>query len=256
VDDALDKAKAAVTASAGVETLSSSLNKTPQGESTAQLSVRVPGRDYRALLDSFRALGRTASFSLQRDDDSGPGASGDDAPVIVSLSLTDNDTPVQETQMQVYAAEVDHQAQQLKRNAATEGVEVKASSFAHQPDGTEIADMVFRMPMAKYTPFVESLKNLGRVESLSVRRDDRPDQARGDDTAPAEITLRLHNQGDIVAVDNGLWATLRQTFGEGAGALFASVRIIGVIVAFVVPWAFALGLASWLGRRIYLWRAK
>ena len=70
-----------------------------------------------------------------------------------------------------------------------------------------------------------------KVESLSVQRDDRPDEARTDDTAPAEINLQLHNERGIVADDNGLGATLRHTFGEGADALFGSVRVIGVLIA-------------------------
>ena len=220
VDDALDQAKTAALANAGVEILSSSLNKTPQGQSTAQLSVRVPGKDYSALIGEFQALGRTASLSIQRNDNSGPGANGDDAPVIVSLSLTDDDTPLQETEMSVLASDVDTQAQQIKKDAAAAGVEVKASSFERQPDGTELAQMTFRLPMSKYPAFVESLKKLGKVESLTVRREDRPDQTRTDDTTPVEISLQLHNQRDIVADNSGLWATLRQTFGEGAGALF------------------------------------
>ena len=95
VDEALDQAKAAALANAGVEILSSSLNKTPQGQSTAEISVRVPGKEYDALIAAFRALGREASLSIQRNDSSGAG--DDDAPVIVQLSLTDNDQPVQAT---------------------------------------------------------------------------------------------------------------------------------------------------------------
>lgn len=256
VDTALDQAKAAVLANAGAEILSSSLNKTPQGQSTAQLSVRVPGKDYPAMIDSFKALGRTASLSIQRNDDSGPGASGDDAPVIVSLSLTDNDTPLQETAMSVLTTGVDAQAQQIKKDAQAAGVTVTASSFARQPDGIEMAQMTFRLPMAKYPAFVESLKKLGKVESLTVRREDRPDQTRADDTAPVEINLNLHNQRDIVTDDSGFWATLRQTFGDGVGALFGSVRVIGVMIAFLAPWVITLALLAWLGRRIYLWRKK
>ncbi len=255
VDAAFDQAKATALTNAG-EILNSSLNKTPQGQSTAQLSVRVPGKNYQALLDAYRNLGRTASFSLQRDDNSGPGANGDEAPVIVSLSLTDTDMPLQVTQMSVVATEVDAQAQQLKKDAAASGVQVIASSFQRDPNGMEIAQMTFRLPMAKYSSFVENLKKLGHVEALTVQREDRPDQTRSDDTAPVEIGLRLHNQGDIVAEDTGLWATLRQTFGEGAGALFASIKMIGVLIAFVVPWVFAIGLIAWIGRRIYLWRKK
>jgi autotransporter-associated beta strand protein len=256
VDDALDQAKTAALANAGVEILSSSLNKTPDGQSTAQLSVRVPGKDYSALIAVFKALGRTASLSIQRNDDSGPGANGDDAPVIVSLSLTDDDTPLQETELSVLATDVDNQAQQIKKDAAASGVEVKASSFERQPDGTELAQMTFRLPMSKYPAFVESVKALGKVESLSVHRDDRPDQTVADDTAPAEISLQLHNQGEIVPDDSGLWATLRKTFGDGAGALFTSVRVIGVVIAFLTPWVFTLVLLAWVGRRIYIWRKK
>jgi hypothetical protein len=256
VDDALDQAKAAALANAGVEILNSSLNKTPQGQSTAQLTVRVPGKDDEALIAAFKALGRTASLSIQRNDNSGPGASGDDAPVIVSLSLTDDDTPLQETEMSVLAADVDDQAQQIKKDAAAAGVEVKGSSFERQPDGIESAQMTFRLPMSKYPAFLESLKQLGKVESLSVRRDDRPDQTVADNTAPAEISLQLHNQGEIVPDNNGLWATLRQTFGDGATALFGSVRVIGVVIAFLVPWVFTLVLLAWVGRRIYVGRRK
>jgi autotransporter-associated beta strand protein len=256
VDDALDQAKTAALANAGVEILSSSLNKTPQGQSTAQLTVRVPGKDYSALIATFNALGRTASLSIQRNDNSGPGANGDDAPVIVSLALTDDDTPLQETEMTVLAADVDHDAQQIKKDAATAGVEVKASSFERQPDGTELARMTFRLPMSKYPAFVESVRKLGKVESLTVRREDRPDQTRVDDTAPAEISLQLHNQRDIVADNSGLFATLRQTFGEGAEALFGSVRVIGVVIAFIVPWVVTLVLLAWVGRRIYVWKKR
>ncbi len=176
VDGALEQAKTAALASAGVEILGSSLNKTPQGQSTAQLSVRVPGRDYAAVISSFKALGRTSSLSIQRTDNSGPGANGDDAPVIVSLSLTDDDTPLQQTQMTVLAADVDAQAQRIKKSAAEAGVEVKASSFERAPDGTEVAQMTFRLPMGKYPAFLENVKALGegRVAHGASRRPARP----------------------------------------------------------------------------------
>ena len=103
---------------------------------------------------------------------------------------------------------------------------------------------------------MESVKKLGKVESLTVRREDRPDQTRADDTAPAEISLQLHNQRDIVADNNGLFATLRQTFGEGVAALFGSVRVIGVALAFLAPWVFTLVLFAWVGRRIYIYRSR
>ena len=255
VDTALDEAKTTALDNAA-EILSSSLNKTPQGESAGQLSVRVPGKNFNTLIKAYRALGRTASFSLRREDNSGPGVNNDEAPVIISLSLTDTDAPVQVAEMSVLGNDIDTQSQQLKRDAAADGVQVTGSNFSREPNGMEVAMLIFRMPMSKYPSFVEGLKKLGHVESLTVQRSDRPDQTRPDDNAPVEIGLRLHNQGDIVADNNGLWATLRKTFGEGAGALFGSVRVIGVLVAYVIPWLLAVGLVAWVGRRIYIWKKK
>jgi len=255
VDTALDEAKTTALDNAA-EILSSSLNKTPQGESAGQLSVRVPGKNFNTLIKAYRALGRTASFSLRREDNSGPGVNNDEAPVIISLSLTDTDAPVQVAEMSVLGGDIDTQSQQLKRDAAAAGVQVTGSNFSREPNGMEVAMLIFRMPISKYPSFVEGLKKLGHVESLTVQRNDRPDQTRPDDNAPVEIGLRLHNQGDIVADNNGLWATLRKTFGEGAGALFGSVRVIGVLVAYVIPWVLSVGLVAWVGRRIYIWKKK
>ena len=254
VDAALDQAKVAALANAGTEILNSSLNSTPEGASTGQLSVRVPGKEYATLMDAFRALGRQASITVQRNDNAGPGASGDDVPVIVTLALTDNDAPVQETNLVIAADDVDTQAQQIKKQAGDAGVEIKSSSFQRQPDGTEQALMTLRLPLGHYPAFLSSLQKAGKTESLSVQRDDRPDQARPDESAPAEIQLQLHNVPAIVPDNTGLWVTLRDTFGQGFGALFGSIRVIGVITAFLVPWVITLVVLAWIGRRIYVWR--
>jgi len=256
VDQALDQAKTATLASPGAAIISSSLNKTPEGEATAQLHVRVPGKNYPALLDAFRALGRTSSFSLQRDDNAGPNGADDEAPVIIALALTNDETPLQQTAVSIVSTDIDVRAQQLKKDALASGVEVKASSFERQPDGTETAQMDFMLPLSNYPAFIEKLKMLGRVESLSVQRQDRPDQPQTDGGAPAEVTLVLHNETALVPDDHGLWATLRQTFGQGAAALLDSVRLIGVIVAFVIPWLLALVFVAWIGRRVYVSRRK
>jgi hypothetical protein len=176
--------------------------------------------------------------------------------VILSLALTDDETPLQETEISMLISDVEARAQALKKEAGTAGVEVKASSFSRQPNGMETAQMTFRLPLGKYPSFVEQLKKMGKVESLTVQRQDRPTQTVNDDDLPVEIGLTLHNQGDVVPDNTGLWATIRQTFGEGAGALFGSVKTIGVAVAFLAPWAFTLGFLAWIGRRIYIRRKR
>ncbi|MEJ0001261.1 MAG: hypothetical protein WDO13_20145 [Verrucomicrobiota bacterium] len=59
-----------------------------------------------------------------------------------------------------------------------------------------------------------------------------------------------------MADNDGLWATLRGTFGDGFAALFGSVRVIGVLIAFALPWVVTLGLLAWLARRVYVWRNR
>ena len=180
VDNALDQAKTAALANAGVEILSSSLNKTPQGQSTAQLSVRVPGKDYAALIAAFNALGRTASLSIQRNDNSGPGANGDDAPVIVSLSLTDDDTPLQETQMSVLASDVDTQAQQIKKEGrgggrGSKGLQLRAPARWHRTGADDVPPADGEISCL---PRKREGVGQGRVVVRSARRPPRPDADR------------------------------------------------------------------------------
>ncbi|MBA3650082.1 MAG: hypothetical protein H0W66_01035 [Chthoniobacterales bacterium] len=49
-----------------------------------------------------------------------------------------------------------------------------------------------------------------------------------------------------MADETGLGATIRRTIGQGVAALMWSARMIGVAIAFLAPWALALGLVGWL----------
>ena len=77
----------------------------------------------------------------------------------------------------------------------------------------------------------------------------RREDATATDDAPAEIALQIYSQGSIVAEDTGLWVTVRGTLGEGMAALMWSLRMIGVSLAFIAPWAIGLGLVAWLVAR-------
>ena len=253
VDMAFDAAKSALE-QAKAEVLGSSLNKAQEGQSTAQLTVRVPGKNYESLLAAFKGLGRTASFQLQRQDDSGPEVAEDDAPVIITLNLTDDDTPLQNTTLTVRGENVDDQAQALKKDAGASGVAVEASDFSREPSGVETAQMTFRLTMAKYPAFLEKLKALGKVETLTVERHDRPDQTGPDGDLPVEVALTLHSRGDVVPDDGGLWITFCDSFRMVLNSFIGSVRLIGVTLAFYGPWAMVLGVLAWVARRIYVRR--
>src|SRR5436190_23439068 len=97
---------------------------------------------------------------------------------------------------------------------------------------------------------MQSLNALGKVEDVAVRRDNRPDVQGNQADAPADITIQVYSQGNIVSQETGIIATLRRTIGQGAAALMWSARMIGVALAFFAPWVLALVGAGWVTRRI------
>ena len=234
---------------------------------SATLVASVPPEQIDGFITRVKTLGRIDTFTRQTERVANDGGQSDQPAdetktekdrVVVHLTIrSDDETPRQQTQVSIVATDdIDGKARQLKEKAAAESVAVTASSFERETDGTETAGMTFRLPMAKVSAFMEELKKLGRIESLTVHRNDQPGAISADDNAPAEIALTLHTQAALIADDSGLWATLRRTFGEGIAAFLGSVRTIGVIAAFVLPWVFALGLVAWIARRIYVMRRK
>jgi hypothetical protein len=53
-----------------------------------------------------------------------------------------------------------------------------------------------------------------------------------------------------------LLATLRRTLAQSAGAIMWSLRMIGVAIAFLAPWAIAMVAVIWLARRVIRARKK
>jgi hypothetical protein len=74
--------------------------------------------------------------------------------------------------------------------------------------------------------------------------------------APADISIQVYSQGNIVSSETGLVATLRRTLAQSAAAVMWSLRMIGVAVAFLAPWAIAIILAVWIAKRISRARAR
>jgi len=104
--------------------------------------------------------------------------------------------------------------------------------------------------LERYNALLQSLNALGKLENLSVRRDDRPNAQIDEKNAPADISIQVYSQGNLVAEGSGLPATLRRTIEQGASALMWSVRMIGVALAFLAPWVIALAAAIGIVRGI------
>ncbi len=249
VDDVLDQAKAAA-AGQGADILESNVTRDPRGGGAGQLRVRVPGKAYATVLAAFKKLGRVAALTVQRNDRAG--AEEEDGPVLVTLALNSEEEPVQRTNLGVLTDKVEERSAAIKQAAAAAGVEVKSSTFERQSGGVEVSNLEFEMPMKSYAPFVEQIRGLGKVKDFTVNRNDTGNagqDAAADENAPARIALQLYSEGNIVPDESGILPTIRHTLAQGAAALMWSVRMIGVALAFVAPWALALGAVVWLLKR-------
>ena len=104
--------------------------------------------------------------------------------------------------------------------------------------------------MKNYFALMQSLNSLGKVENVSVQRQDRTGTQIDEASAPADISIQVYSQGNIISHESGLLATLRRTLTQSAGAIMWSLRMIGVAVAFLAPWAIAIVAVVWIVRRI------
>jgi hypothetical protein len=106
------------------------------------------------------------------------------------------------------------------------------------------------VPMKSYSTLMQSLNSLGRVEDVSVQRQDRTGAQIDEANAPADVSVQVYTQGNIVSQESGLLATLRRTLTQSAGALMWSLRMVGVALAFLAPWALAIVAVVWTTRRV------
>ncbi|PYK81331.1 MAG: hypothetical protein DME38_00375 [Verrucomicrobia bacterium] len=143
------------------------------------------------------------------------------------------------------ASDVTEQSGKIRELAAKQGGSIRGSSFSRDPNGREYANVALRVSMQNYNSLMQSLGSLGQLENLAVHRDDRPNAQFDEKTAPADITIRVYFQGNLVTKGSGLPATMRRTIEQGAGALLWSLRMIGVALAFLAPWIIAL--AAFIG---------
>ena len=110
------------------------------------------------------------------------------------------------------------QSRLLREVAEKQGGRVRSSSFSRDPNGHEYANVALRVPMQDYAALMQSLSALGKLENLRVRRDDRPNSHIDERSAPADISIQVYSQGNLIAEGSGLPATLRRTIQQGASA--------------------------------------
>jgi hypothetical protein len=241
---------------------SSTLDRDSSGEATARLTLLIVPEEADALIDRIKGMGRVQNYNEQTDRiaQGGTGmAEGarverDKVQLSITISRNEQEPALQTTSLRILTSGVSEKVSRLKENAAKSGAEVRSSSFNRNPDGQEVAFVTLRVAMKNYAALMSSFDQLGKVKDVSVSREDR----RGvinEETAPADISIQVYSQPNIVSDETGLFATIRNTLAQGAAALMWSLRMIGVALAFFAPWVLALAAVVWAWRRIARARA-
>ncbi len=245
-------------ASPKVQITNAQLNRDYSGRVSAQLSMLIAPEESDAVIGRVKGFGRVENFQTQtqRVAQGGSGMSEnartkrDKVELTLTVSREEQEQAFQQTSLRIRTSSVDEKAKELRTLAEKQGGRVRSSIFSRDPDGREVASVSLRVPMKNYPALMQSLDSLGKVQNVSVQRQDRADAQIDESNAPADISIQVYSQGNIVTEESGLFATLRRTLAQSAGAIMWSLRMIGVAVAFLAPWAIAIVLLIWVTRRV------
>jgi hypothetical protein len=215
-----------------------------------------------AVIGRVKGFGRVENFQTQtqRIAQGGSGMSEnartkrDKMELNITISREEQEQAFQQTSLRIRTSSVDEKAKELRTLAEKQAGRVRSSSFSRDPDGREVANVSLRVPLKNYPALMQSLDSLGKVQNVSVQRQDRAEAQVDESNAPADISIQVYSQGNIVTEESGLLATLRRTLAQSAGAIMWSLRMIGVAIAFLAPWAIAIVLLTWVASRVI--RAK
>jgi hypothetical protein len=245
-------------ASPKVQITNAQINRDNTGRVSGYVYMLIAPEESEAIISRVKAMARVENFQVQTErvaqggDGLGEAAKTERDKVVlnVTISREEQEQSLQQTTLRIRSSEVNDKTKELRDLAEKQSGRIRSSSFSRDANGREYANVSLRVPMKNYSALMQSLNTLGKVEDVAVRRDDRPDSQVSQADAPADITIQVYSQGNIVSQETGIMATLRRTIGQGAAALMWSVRMIGVALAFLAPWGLAIVGLGWVMRRI------
>jgi hypothetical protein len=245
-------------ASPKVQITNAQINRDNTGRVSAYVYMLIAPEESEAIISRVKSMARVENFQVvtERVAQGGDGlgvdakTERDKVGLNITLSREEQEQALQQTTLRIRTSEVNDKTKELRDLAEKQSGRIRSSSFSRDANGREYANVSLRVPMKNYNALMQSLNALGKVEDVAVRRDDRPDAQGNQADAPADVTIQVYSQGNIVSQETGIMATLRRTIGQGAGALMWSARMIGVAVAFLAPWVLAIVGLGWVIRRV------
>jgi anti-sigma factor RsiW len=251
-------------ASPKVQITNAQLNRDYSGRVSAQVNMLIAPEESDAVVGRVKGFGRVENFQTQtqRIAQGGSGMSENartkrgKVELNIAISREEQEQAFQQTSLRIRTSSVDKKAKELRALAEKQGGRVRSSTFTSDPSGREVASVSLRVPMKNYPALMQSLDSLGKVENVSVQRQDRTNAQLDEANAPADVSIQVYSQGNIISQESGLLATLRRTLAQSAGAIMWSLRMIGVAFAFLAPWAIAIVGIIWIMRRVIRARSK
>ena len=245
-------------ASPKVQITNAQLDRDYSGRVSARVSMLIAPEESASVIDRVKGFGRVENFQVQteRIAQGGSGTSEnaktkrDKVELNVTISREEQEQAFQQTSLRIRTSSVDEKAKELRNLTEKQNGRVRSSSFSRNPDGREVANVSLRVSMKNYSALMQSLNALGKVEDISVQRQDSTGAQIDEANAPADISIQVYSQGNIVSSEIGLFATLRRTLAQSASAIMWSFRMIGVAVAYLAPWAIALVAVTWIIKRV------
>jgi hypothetical protein len=251
-------------ASPKTQVTNAQLDRDNTGRVSARISVLIAPEESDAQIGRVKTMGRVENFQVQteRVAQGGTGMSEnaktkrDKVELNITISRDEQEQAFQQTTLRIRTIAVDEKTKELRNLTEKENGRVRSSSFSRDPDGREFANVSLRVPMKNYSALMQSLNSLGKLENVTVQRQDRTGEQIDGANAPADLSIQVYSQGNIVSHETGIFATLRRTLAQSAAAIMWSLRMIGVAIAFLAPWIIALVLGVWIARRIFRMRRQ
>src|SRR6266700_1993180 len=241
-----------------VQITNAQLNRDYSGRVSARVSMLIAPEASDAVIARVKGCGRVENFQMQteRIAQGGTGMSEnaktkrDKVELNITISREEQEQAFHQTSLRIRTSSVDKKAKELRNLTEKQSGRVRTSTFSRDPDGREVASVSLRVPMKNYSTLMQSLNSLGKIEDVSVQRQDRTGAQIDEASAPADISIQVYSQGNIVTSQTGLVATLRRTLAQSVAAVMWSLRMIGVAVAFLAPWAIAIVVIVWIAKRV------
>jgi Domain of unknown function (DUF4349) len=251
-------------ASQKVQITNAQLNRDYSGRVSATISMLIAPEESDSAITRVKSFGRVENFQTQteRIAQGGSGMSEnaktkrDKVELNTTISREEQEQAFQQTSLRIRTSSVDEKAKDLRTVAEKQRGRVRSSTFSRDPDGHELANVWLRVPMKNYPALMQSLDSLGKVENVTVQRQDRTGTQIDEANAPADISIQVYSQGNIVSHQSGPLATLRRTLAQSAGAIMWSIRMIGVAIAFLAPWVIAIVAIVWATKHAIRARRK